>query len=328
MNTNTNTDTGADTAVSSSGPDVHGADAPGCRFLWLEITGRCQLECQHCYAESGPGGGHGVMGAADWCAVIDQAARRGVGMVQFIGGEPTLHPDLPGLVEHALAAGLRVEVFSNLVHVRPALWELFCRPGVSLATSYYSDRPGEHARITGRSSHARTRANIVEALRRGIELRAGVIDLGGGQRADAAVAELTALGVAQVGYDRLREVGRGVGEQPTSSSQLCGHCGDGVAAIGPDGQVWPCVFARWLTLGNVHDARLDTVLDGPAARSGVAELRAQFTHQRGAVADGSAGCHPSCAPSPCQPSCSPRCSPTCNPIACGPRECWPVFRTR
>ena len=23
-------------------------------FLWLEITGNCNLSCSHCYAESGP----------------------------------------------------------------------------------------------------------------------------------------------------------------------------------------------------------------------------------------------------------------------------------
>ncbi|MBO0880190.1 MAG: radical SAM protein [Mycobacterium sp.] len=61
-------------------------------FLWLEITGRCQLACVHCYADSGPAGTHGSMRRADWLRVMDQAARMGVRMVQFIGGEPTLHP--------------------------------------------------------------------------------------------------------------------------------------------------------------------------------------------------------------------------------------------
>ncbi|MBA2309466.1 MAG: hypothetical protein H0W01_09270 [Pseudonocardiales bacterium] len=30
------------------------------RFLWLEITGKCQLACEHCYADSsGPTRTHG-----------------------------------------------------------------------------------------------------------------------------------------------------------------------------------------------------------------------------------------------------------------------------
>ncbi len=39
----------------------------------------------------------------DWERVIDQAAALGVETVQYIGGEPTLDPDLPRLVRYALA---------------------------------------------------------------------------------------------------------------------------------------------------------------------------------------------------------------------------------
>jgi MoaA/NifB/PqqE/SkfB family radical SAM enzyme len=35
------------------------------------------------------------MSRSEWCRVIDEAAMLGVQLVQFIGGEPTLHPDLP-----------------------------------------------------------------------------------------------------------------------------------------------------------------------------------------------------------------------------------------
>lgn len=113
-------------------------------FVWLEVTGKCQLSCVHCYAESGPSGTRGKMGTADWLRVIDEGIALGVRAVQFIGGEPTLHPDLTTLVLHAVDRGLQVEIFSNLVHIRRALWEIFALPGVSLATSYYSDEAGEH----------------------------------------------------------------------------------------------------------------------------------------------------------------------------------------
>lgn len=90
--------------------------------------------------------------------VLDQAVDLDVEMVQFIGGEPTLYPGLTGLVEHALGCGLQVEVFSNLVHVSDELWEVFSRPGVSLATSYYSDDPDQHAAVTARPSYGRTKS--------------------------------------------------------------------------------------------------------------------------------------------------------------------------
>jgi MoaA/NifB/PqqE/SkfB family radical SAM enzyme len=252
---------------------------PNLAFVWLEITGKCQLECVHCYADSSPAGTRGKMAAADWRRVIDQAVGLGVGAVQFNGGEPTLHPDLPELVRHALSRGLKVEVFSNLEHVTPALWDLFSLAGVSLATSYYSDDPRQHAVITRRSSsHARTKANIVEAVRRGIPLRAGVIDLGHRQHWKQAVAELEDLGVSEIRVDRLREVGRGVRSLRPSMDQLCGQCAARVLAIRPDGTVMPCVFARWpaMFVGNVLESSLDDIVEGSAAAAVRKKLAKHF----------------------------------------------------
>lgn len=140
---------------------------PELGFLWLELTGKCQLECGHCYADSGPTGTHGSMGYDDWIRAIDQAAALGVSTVQMIGGEPTLYPGLPGLIAHALATDVEVEVYTNLVHVTPAMWELFGQPGVRLATSYYTDNPVEHRQITGRNTLHRTLANIGQAVAHG-----------------------------------------------------------------------------------------------------------------------------------------------------------------
>lgn len=270
----------------------------GVSFLWLEITGKCQLECKHCYADSSSAGDHGTMTVDDWKRVIDQAAGAGVAAVQFIGGEPTMHPDLADLVLHALSRSLRVEVFTNLVHVSDELWEVFSRPGVSLATSYYSDDPGQHQEITGRPTHARTKANIAKALARGIQLRTGVIDMGGQQRADAARDELVHLGVPKVGYDRLREIGRGVRGVGESAAQLCGQCGDGVAAVMPDGSVRPCTMSRWMATGNVRKQGLaDTLAAMPGAREAL-------------IVQGM----------PPQGNCTP-CNPqgNCYPIHCHPR---------
>lgn len=309
----------------------------GVSFVWLEITGMCQLRCVHCYAESGPAGTKGRMTAADWRRVIDEAIRLGAGMVQFIGGEPTLHPALPALVDHALAAGVEVEVFSNLVHVTDQMWATFSRPGVSLACSYYSDDAAEHAAVTGsRGSHARTRANIAEAVRRSIPLRVGVINLADRQRWEAAVAELATLGIAEVGVDRLRQVGRGVRDRSASVAELCGNCGEGVLAISPDGIVWPCVFTRWMPVGNVLAEPLVRIVTGKAFAVARGELREAFaarTAERacrptcGPTCEPSRcapSCAPSCSPARCQPTCSPSCGPSCHP--CAPsRRCWPSY---
>lgn len=281
-------------------------------FAWLEITGKCQLLCAHCYADSGPQGTHGAMRADDWRRVIEQLAAQGVTMAQFIGGEPMLHPDLAELIGFALDRGLRVEVFSNLVHVPPALWTVLERDGVSLATSYYSDDPAEHAAVTGRPSHGRTRANIAEIVRRDIPLRAGVIDVREGQRVSAGQRELETIGVRQIGTDRLRQVGRGVRDQRPDTSQLCGRCVSGVIAVSPDGSVWPCVFSRWLPVGNVLEAALADILGSPEAQRVREELAADFAAREVSMAG-----RPK-PPKPCDPACGPTCGPACAP------SCWPT----
>lgn len=292
-------------------------------FVWLEITGKCQLACAHCYASSGPTGTHGAMSVDDWLRVIAQAAEIGVGMVQFIGGEPTLHPALPELLDAALGADLEIEVFSNLVHITPELWSRFERPGVQLATSYYSDSAAEHAAVTKRPTYARTRANIAEAVRRSIPLRVGVIELDDAQRIGQAVEELESLGVRDIGTDRLRQVGRGIRDASPSVEQLCGNCANGVLAISATGDVWPCVFARWLSVGNVLVSSLAAILDSP-------ELAGTRAHLDGHFSAASCrprcdpSCHPSCKPA-CQPTCAPRCSPSCAPTSCNPRRCWPRY---
>lgn len=237
-------------------------------FMWLEITGKCQLRCRHCYADSGPQGTHGSMATADWTRVIDQASDLGVSLVQYIGGEPTLHPDLQTLVHHTLDRGIGVEVYTNLVRVTAELWRLFEEPGVRLATSYYSPDAVEHNSITMRPSHDRTWANIREALRRRIPLRVGVVETTQEQRVLAAVDELRTAGVTDISVDRLRQVGRGVRDQAPGMNQLCGRCGDGVLAVAPDGETFPCVFSRWLSMGNVTQRSLAEI------HAGAAEMRA------------------------------------------------------
>lgn len=281
-------------------------------FVALELTGRCNLTCGHCFADAGPAGGHGTMTVRDWERVIGEAASLGVRTVQFIGGEPTLHPGLCALVRHAVAAGLRTEVFSNLTHVTPAQWDVLCLPGVSLATSWYAADPGVHAQVTGRrGAHARTKANIAEAVRRGIPLRAGMVDVAGREHARAGRAELAVLGVTQVSTpDKVRGLGRAAepGTGGGDAGELCGRCGRGMAAVSPDGDVWPCVMSRWLPAGNVLTEGLGGVLAGPrwqAVVAGIPAPRAEACNPD----DDDDNCNPKQDGNDCRPAEVPACIP-------------------
>lgn len=282
-------------------------------FVALEITGKCQLECVHCYAGSGPEGTHGTMTSRDWERLIDDAAGIGVRTVQIIGGEPTLHPDLPRLVRHAVAAGLCVEVFSNLVRVSPDQWAAFSLPGVSLATSWYTSDPAVHARTTGRADvHARTRANIAEAVRQGIRVRAGIVEIADGSHVEQARAELASLGVTDIGAaDRVRRVGRAADPELSREpdmAELCGRCGQGMAAVSPEGELFPCVMSRWLPAGNLLRQDLSGILSGPRWRAVLAAL-APVSAASDPCNPDKTGCKPKDDGGDCQPAEKPACRP-------------------
>ncbi|HKR51526.1 MAG TPA: radical SAM protein [Pseudonocardiaceae bacterium] len=252
------------TAVyASAGP---ASPADGILSVECELTGRCQQRCLHCCTDSGPTARTGTMTHEDWVKVIHSIGELGIRGIQFIGGEPTLYPRLVELTALARSRGLTVEVYSNLVHVRPALWEALSQDGVRLATSYYSDDATEHDQITGgRGTHARIRANIAAALERGIPLRVGIVRVVDGQRVEGAEAELRALGVTRIQVDGERKVGRAAERLSTvpSTDELCGHCFRHRVAISPDGEVYGCILSRFLSAGNVKEQPLQAILAGP-----------------------------------------------------------------
>ncbi|TDD93498.1 radical SAM/SPASM domain-containing protein [Actinomadura rubrisoli] len=275
--------------------------APSPRMLWFELSTRCQLACGHCYNSSGIDGTHGTMTGDDWRAVIGQAAALDVGMIQFIGGEPTLHPDLPALIGAARQADVEVEVYSNLVHVSDATWAALAVPGVRLATSFYSDDRDEHQQITGRDTHRQTCSHIARALEMGIPVRAGLVEVLDGQRTAQAHAMLTRMGVTHIRTDRLRPFGRAATGDSPDPAGLCGRCGYNAAAILPDGAVAACPMSRWHTVGNVRTTGLADLLTLPLTPPAMPVLGAD------------------CEPQTCMPngdaSCEPQCTPGCDPGA-------------
>ena len=276
------------------------APAEPYRRLWAELTNKCQLECVMCYADSGPGGSHGAMRPADRTDLVDQAAAAKIDMIQFMGGEPTMHPRFTTIMSHALGAGLDVEVYSNLVHVTDEMWELFQSPRVSLAFSYFAKDAAAHNAVTGRNSHKATRRNAEKAASLGIPIRAGVINFG---HTPEAVKDLNSIGVTKIATDCVRRIGRG-GNRTPAPTELCGRCGHDVAAISADGDVSPCIFSRWLKVGNVRQTPLTDILASPEMTAALATIPARREPD----------------PDPCSPDTEQECPPGFPPSSCSPRN--------
>jgi MoaA/NifB/PqqE/SkfB family radical SAM enzyme len=273
-------------------------------MLELELTQACQLACTHCFSESSPGAGHGSMRLDDWLRVIDQAPSAGFDTIQLIGGEPTVSPHWKTLLTHTLSVGMRVQVYSNLYSVSEHAWATLAQPGVALATSYYSDDPAEHDAITTKpGSHARTRANMLRALELGIPVKAGIVRIHPGQRAEQAKTELERLGIDTGPVTDVSAVGRANPTPGTDAdvNELCGQCGIGKAAVLPDGTVTPCVLGRALRAGNVTTgATLAEIITSPRWHELMATVPRRGPAHR-CVPDDSNDCRPA-STTACKPA--------------------------
>jgi MoaA/NifB/PqqE/SkfB family radical SAM enzyme len=296
----------------------------GLSFLWLEITAKCNLECVHCYSDSGPRRQLlGDMALADWLTILRDAASLGCRQAQFIGGEPTLHPDLARMISSASRQGYEfIEVYTNATHIGDQMLQVFIQYGVNVATSFYSDNPETHDTITKRrGSFERTVANLHRLLDAELPVRVGVIEMhensGHGERARQFLEK---VGVTDVKIDLQRGIGRAAktaGENDLMG-ELCGECWRGKLCVTSSGSAYPCVFSRFAEVGSardgvgliVNDDRLINFRRALKDYQG-SEVSRKKRHGAGA------GCDPNCAP--CEPTVF-KCQPGCTPASCAPRS--------
>lgn len=312
-------------------------------FLWLEITEKCNLACSHCYAESTPLRPlEGRMTLENWIEVLDEAAAMGVRGIQFIGGEPTLHPHFGALLRHAASLGLdELEVYTNATRLNSAMLELIRSCGAKIATSFYAARADVHDEITSRSgSFERTMHGIRGVLAADIPLRIGIVETEANRgHVGEAISLLRGLGVERIGIDGERGVGRGAKSTPSAGedfTQLCGQCWRSRACVTASGKIYPCVFSRQTVLGDAHAGLASALTSSTLARF-TEVLRAEEASRVVRVeCDPALPCSPQvCGPQlDCQPNrfCSPdnQCQPhiqlttACDPsLPCGPQVCGP-----
>lgn len=109
--------------------------------LWISTGTLCNIECAHCYIESGPANDRlAYFEAADARALFDEIERLGLGTgeIGFTGGEPFMNPDILAMAEDALARGFDVLILTNAMRpmqrskIRRGLIDLKARFGDAL----------------------------------------------------------------------------------------------------------------------------------------------------------------------------------------------------
>ncbi|MFH0903053.1 MAG: radical SAM protein [Pseudomonadota bacterium] len=124
------------------------------RYLFLEITQRCNLECRHCGTDCGRKPRPGELSTGEWLAVCDQLARdfdpRHL-VVVITGGEPLCCPGLDRLLERLHGHGFSWGLVTNgwLLHARNI--ERLLKWGLASATISLDGLREQHDWLRGRA---------------------------------------------------------------------------------------------------------------------------------------------------------------------------------
>ncbi|MCL0078067.1 radical SAM protein [Dehalococcoidia bacterium] len=256
------------------------------RAAWLEVTDACNLCCIHCYNDSGVSQlpEKGTMSREDFGRLISELAALGCSAILFTGGEALLMEDqLLDLIRVAEEKGIIVEVFTNLTLLTTRITKFFKQHKVRVATSLYAPDEKLHDSITTvKGSFARTVESIRQLVSEDIPLRIGVIVMPQNENSLNETIRFAKeeLGVDQVRAARVLRAGRGCsiasedfnipfgGKRPFPKiskedfiARLHGHgCWRGKIAIASTGDVFPCIAARDIALGNVKQQSLPDII--------------------------------------------------------------------
>jgi len=293
--------------VSKPEPPKNDIFLTGLDFLALELTDKCNLECVHCYADSGPSLPMSqFMQPSDWERVIADGYDLGCRKIQFIGGEPTIYPHLAGLIRYSRSLGYElVEVFTNGTAFTEKIKGTLKSSRVSLAFSVYASDAAVHDSITLRAgSFAATINSIRWALGVGLPVHAAIVEMNqNAAGTERTKAFLSNLGVSDIRVDRARGVGRGsAGKNVVSPlNELCGNCWKGRLCVTPAGSVFPCVMSRAWCVGTAAEGIM-SIVEGERLWSFRRDLKSRMECSTRAC---SPQCGPDCSPAQCGPQCSP-----------------------
>jgi len=125
----------------------------------FRVTRYCNAACGFCLAP--PDGTH--PDADTLVHRLDWVFSHGVRTVHFCGGEPTIHPALPQLIDHVHARGGKSRLTTNGIEIPDHLIGVLRKHRTEVKVSVHGDR-AHHDRMVGREAFDRTTANLRRLL--------------------------------------------------------------------------------------------------------------------------------------------------------------------
>lgn len=247
----------------------------GLNFVWLELTAKCNNRCLHCYTDSsGSNCDDSPLPLERYLSLIPEIRAAGCAALQLIGGEPLLYPHWRKLIKKAAEENFEfIEVFTNATLLTEEIVDFFAQYHVHIATTLYADNAEVHDKITQNpGSFRKTESSIQMLLKKNVPLRiASILMKANEKEGEKIMNYCAALGIETLPPDIVRPAGRGenkdllpddisgktiappfyISESEFSIARAYHPCLSGKLAITPNGDAYPCVFARSHLLGNI-----------------------------------------------------------------------------
>jgi radical SAM protein with 4Fe4S-binding SPASM domain len=250
----------------------------------FEVTHRCNLPCVHCYLPHHED--RGELSFDEVCGVLDQLRDAGTLFLTLTGGEVLARRDFLEILDAAAARGFALKVLTNATLVDDAVADRFARAGVlEVSVSVYAADPAAHDAVTEMpGSFEKTMAGIARLRARGLHviMKTPLLAQNGAHAHDlhrlAAMQNMPcnfdlvitpknngdpgpmALALhrqkmvemmSQAPFDEILIPGDGTGPGPEPCNAGRGYC-----AVGPTGDVMPCIMMP-VVLGNLRARRFE-----------------------------------------------------------------------
>lgn len=230
--------------------------------LWLYTNYDCNLACDYCCVVSGPRADPRRLPAERIRSLVDQAVEWKMDGAFLTGGEPTLRPDLPDLIEY-VTDRLPLTLLTNAMLLRGPRWDrlrplIERRRRVAFQVSLDSATPERHDAHRGRGAHAGALAGIRTLVDAGARVRLAA------SLPEAALAEIPALHALadSFGIDAEDRIFRPIALRGAASEGEPIRPQDIAPELTCDAQGW-----FWHPLSNDPDMRLDLPADASMAEA-------------------------------------------------------------
>jgi len=131
--------------------------------LYLEVTGRCTLNCPHCavrsWEENPQDPDYEVL-----ATLLSDFRAQGGHYVTFSGGEPGLRADLPDLISKAADLGLSATLYTNGLAVTDGVMESLQDASGLMAVSLDGPNADAHEEMRGSGTYAQALAGFKKAV--------------------------------------------------------------------------------------------------------------------------------------------------------------------